>query len=315
MAALALVGSVASAGTPPPLAVLGGASSGGYPMAGGGPGGVTIRFIDRGAFWVAVLVRNTSRTPVILLGARTPEPAHSLVRQTRAGFSPYRPCNGNLACPWPSRPTSTAPLTLPPHSEAAVQLNYRLVSCAQASASTTASASSLVLTYRTRRGAIAQETVPLSGARLHLRRPAGVECLPRPSSYIGLEGSFSTSPHHQPVPGSDGDMCTKTAAGALTFRSREFMDRSGVAFRLEITLRRYRGIGRYHHGGHTLGPAEVTALGGFGLHGWTIFHDPAAAVTVNTATGTTLGGHLSAVFSGRRRFFRAYGNWRCTTRR
>lgn len=277
-------------------------------MAGGGPDGVNIRFIDRGTFWVAVLVRNTSGTPVTLLAARTPEPANSLVRQTRAGFLPYRPCTGNVACPWPSKPTSTAPLTLPPHTEAAVKLNYQLVSCAQAAASTTASGSSLVLGYRTRQGAIGQETVPLAGARLHLQRPAGVECLPRPYSYIGLVGSFATSPEHKPIPGSDGDMCTKTATGALTFRSREFMDRSGVAFRIEITLARYR------RGGHTLGPANVTALGGFGLHSWTIFHDPSATVTVTTAKRTTLGGRLSAVFSGQRRFFRAYGSWRCTTR-
>jgi hypothetical protein len=315
VAVLVIATSVAIAGTPRPLTVLNGTSSGGYPLAGSGPSGVNIRFIDRGSFWIAVLVRNMSRGPLTLLAARTPEPPNSLVQQTRAGFSPYTPCNGHVACLWPSTPTSTAPLTVKAHAEAAVKLSYQLVSCAQAAAATTASATTLVLRYRPAHGSITEESVPLAGARLHLQRPAGVECLPRPYSYIGLVGSFTTSPEHKPIPGSDGDMCTKTTTGGLAFRSREFMDRSGVAFRIEITLPRYRGVGSYHRHGQALGPAEVTAVGGFGLHSWTTFHDPSGTVIVTTARGTTLGGRLSAVFSGERRFFRAYGNWRCTTKR
>jgi hypothetical protein len=298
-----------------PLAMLDGASAGGYPLAGGGPTGENVRFIDRGTFWVAVLVRNRSARSVTVVRARTPEPLNSLVRQVRAGFSRYKPCPAGPACPWPDTPTSTRPLMLPPHTEAAVKLNYQLVSCAQAAAATTASANSLVLNYRYENGSVAEETVPLVGARLHLQQPAGVECLPRPHSYIGLVGSFTTSPKHRPIPGSDGDMCTKNAAGGLTFRSREFMDRSGVAFRIEITLPRYRGLGSYHRGAQTIGTAEVTALGGFGLHAWTIFHDPNSTVTVTTARGPTIGGRVTAVFSGHRRFFRAYGAWRCTTLR
>jgi hypothetical protein len=313
MIALALQTPVAAI-APRPLTVLAGASAGGYPLAGGGPSGENVRFIDRGTFWVAILVRNSSARPVTLVGARTPEPLNSLVRQTRAGFSRYTPCSGSRACPWPSTPTSTKPLTLPPHTESAVKLDYQLVSCEQAAIATTASAASLVLSYRFGNGAVAEETPPLAGARLHLQRPAGVECLPRPYSYIGLVGSFTTSPGHKPTPGSDGDMCTKTASGGLSFRSREFTDRSGVAFRIEITLSRYRGVGVYRRG-RTPGAAEVTAIGGFGLHGWTTFRDPSATVTVTAARGSTVGGRLAAVFSGHRRFFRAYGAWRCTTRR
>lgn len=48
------------AAAPKPLIVLDGASAGGYPLAGGGPSGENIRFINRGTFWVAVLVRNRS---------------------------------------------------------------------------------------------------------------------------------------------------------------------------------------------------------------------------------------------------------------
>ena len=305
----------AAAKTRGPLAVLSGTTSGGYPLAGGGPAGVHIRFIERGTFWVAVLVRNRAAKPLTLLTARTPEPLDSLVRQTHAAFSRFTPCTGNRLCPWPSRPTSPRPLTLPPRAEAAVKLSYQLVPCARAAASTTASGDTLRLVYRLGSGPTEQESVPLGGARLHLHRPAGVECLARPYSYIGLVGSFTTSPGHEPIPGSDGDTCTKTAAGGLFFRSREFMDRSGVAFRIEITLPRYRGAGSYHRHGQALGAAEVTAIGGFGLHGWTTFHDMTGTVIVATANGGTLGGRFTAVFSGHRRFFRAYGAWRCTTRR
>ncbi len=137
-------------------------------------------------------------------------------------------------------------------------------------------------------------------------------CLPRPFSYVGLVGSFTTSPEHKPTPGSDGDTCTKTGAGGLVFRSREFTDRSGTSFRIEIDLPRYRGVGSYDTAGHTLGPASVTAIGAFGTPGpTTVFHDPNGTVTVTTTHGTMLGGRLTAVFSGHRRFFRAYGAWRC----
>jgi hypothetical protein len=219
-------------------------------------------------------------------------------------------------CPWPSTPTSTKPLTLRPHAEAAIKLNYQLVSCAAAKAASATSGTELVLTYRHESSAAATENVPLGGAQLRLLRPAGVECLPRPYSYIGLIGSFTTSPKHRPTPGSGGDMCSKTPTGGLAFTSREFMDRSQTTFQIEITLPRYRGIGTYHRNASTLGPAEVTAVGFFGTPGpTTIFNDPNATVTVTTAHATTLGGRLTAVFAGHGRFFRAYGNWRCATRR
>ena len=313
---LAVAGETAVAAYQRPFALLTGSGSGGYPTGGGSPSGISIRFIDRGAFWVSLLVRNDLGKPVTLVGARTPEPLDSLVRQTRAGFSHYTPCTGNAPCRSPSAPTPPRSLTLRPLAEASVKLSYQLVSCQQAKVSTTASASSLVLTYRYGTGRAAQEVVPLGYGKLHLERPAGVECLPRPYSYIGLVGSFTTSPEHKPTPGSDGDTCTKTSSGGLVFRSREFTERMGTPFRIEIDLPRYHGIGTYHSSGQTLGPATVTAIGEFGTPGpTTIFHDPEGTVTVTTAHGTTLGGRLSAVFSGHRRFFRAYGAWRCTVLR
>ncbi len=283
-------------------------------MAGGGPSGSTIRFINRGTFWVALIVRNNSAKPVTLIGARTPEPLDSLVRQTRAGFSRHMPCTSRGLCPPPAiRPTSTKPLTLPPHAQAAVKLNYQLVSCAKAKASTTASASSLVLNYRYGAVSIAQETVPLGYGRLHLERPAGIECLPRPYSYIGLVGSFTTSPEHRPIPGSDGDTCTKTAAGGLTFRSREFTERMGTAFVVEIksaALPRHRQL---PHRRADARPCDrdcnrrvrnTRTHDGFPRpNRHRDRHDRARHDTRRPPHGRLL---------GHRRFFRAYGAWRCT---
>ena len=274
-----------------------------------------VRFIDRGTFWVAVLVRNASSAGHALR-ASTPEPPNSLVRQTRAGFSPYTPCTGDCMCPWPSTPTSTKPLTLRPHTEAAVKLNYQLVSCAQRKhrprrARARSSSATATAQVDGRRRPSRSD-----GARLHLQRPAGVECLPRPYSYIGLVGSFTTSPEHKPIPGSGGDMCTKTSTGGLVVHAAAsswtapgvIPDRDHPA-----ALPRHRQLPPRRS---ALGPADVTAIGCFGTPGpTTIFHDPTGTVTVATAHGTTLGGRLSAVFSGHRRFFHAYGNWRCTTRR
>ena len=306
---------LAAAGSP--IALLNGTVLSGYPLAGSGPTGETVRFIDRGTFWVAVLVRNRSATQTVtIVDARTPEPLRSLVAQTSARFSRHKPCpGGSMLCGYPSSRTSTAPLTLAPGGMAAVKLSYRLASCALAAVSTTASATTLVVSYRSGNGPAREQAFPLGGASLRLQRPAGVECLARPYSHIGLVGSFTTSPGHKPIPGSDGDTCTKTAGGGLAYRSRLFMDRSGTMFRIAINLLHYRGKGSYQPAGspgETLGLAQVVATGGFGLHGWTTFRDNASTVTVATASGTTLGGRFTAVFSGHRRFFRAYGAWRCT---
>lgn len=127
VAVMSLAGSTSALAAPPgPLAFLGGTTASGIPLGSSGPSGMEVRFIDRGTFWIAVLVRNISSNPVTLVRAQTPEPLDSLVRETRAGFSLYKPCSGDAPCAWPSTPTSTRPLTLRPHAEAAVKFNYEL---------------------------------------------------------------------------------------------------------------------------------------------------------------------------------------------
>jgi hypothetical protein len=290
----------------------GGTSAGGYPLAGGGPSGTTVRFIDRGSFWVAVLVKNSADQPVTILGARTPEPVRSLIGSWQARWAPYKPCSGRIACPFPapSPAPATAPLVVAPGHYAAIKLSYRLTSCAAARSATTATGRRLLLRYRAG-NTVATQELALTGARLHLLRPAGEECVPRPQSHIGLVGSFTTSPEHRPMPGSKGDTCTRTKAGGLSFTSRTFFDRNGVAFRISIVVPHLRGTGAYGSRGAS-GPATVLAAGGFGLHSWTLFADHHGSVTVATLTPTRIEGRFSAVFSGHRRFFRGYGAWRCT---
>ena len=194
-----------------PFAAVDGSSSGGYPLAGGGPSGIGIRFIDRGSFWVAMLLENTSSEPVTILGVETPEPAHSLVSEAGPGLvAPFTPCSGDRACPFPAPtpPPSTSPLTVAPGHDAAVKFDYRLVSCAAAPRSSTAGGDSVRITYRGASGATRTQTLPLTYAKLRLLRPAGEECLPRPFSHIGLVGSFTTSPGHKPMPGSDASAAT-----------------------------------------------------------------------------------------------------------
>lgn len=118
------------------------------------------------------------------------------------------------------------------------------------------------------------------------------------------------------MPGSDGDTCTKTATGRLLFRSRLFTDRSGIQFRVEIAFPHFVGKGVYGKTSNpaSLGPVGVIVSGGFGDRGQTSFHGHPDMVTVTQAAGTMYGGRFQATLSGRRRFFRAYGAWRCTTK-
>jgi hypothetical protein len=302
-----------------PFALMPGSAASGYPLAGSGPSGNQIRFIDHGSFWIGALLRNTSPNRLTIVDARTPEPAGSLVALIDARFAPFTPCSGHVACPIladPRHPPAPPPLTVASHRLLAVKLSYRLASCAAARTATTASGDSLIVSYRAGTGPLQQQTFLLDGAKLLLHRPAGIECVPRPYSHIGLVGSFTTSPGHGTVPGSDGDTCTKPAGGALRFDSRLFMDREGIEWRIQINLPRLHGLGSYGRATAkrvTLGRAAITVSGSFGNHSWTTFHADNGTVTLTRADGRLYGGRFDAVLSGHRRFFRAYGAWRCTT--
>jgi len=288
-------------------------------VGGMGPSGVAVRFIDQGRFHVGVVLRNGSSHTVTVVNAHVPEPPHSLVRQvgTRLGVVP--PCKGPQLCevaPTGADAARLQPVVLAPGAEAAVQIDYRLGSCAEVPLASRATAHVIEVSYKDSQGVLQQQTLPIGDGLLHLHKPVGVECVPRPFSHIGLVGSFTTSPGHKPVPGSDGDTCTKSATGRLVYRSRLFTDRTGVQFRVEITLSHFAGRGVY--GGSSaragMGPAEVVVSGGFGDRGQTSFHGHPGLVTVTQAAAPLYGGRFQATLSGHRLLFRAYGAWRCTTK-
>lgn len=303
-----------------PFSLQAGGAAGGYPLGGSGPKGVQIRFIDHASFQLGVLLKNRSKQQVTIVGVQTPEPINSLARQTRSAFTHYTPCKGPMMCPWlddPRHPSSPKPLAVAPGHDVGVTLDYRLVSCLREKAGTTATGNSLVVSYRLAgHRSIEQQSFPIGASKLLLERPVGEACVPRPYSYIGLVGSFTTSPEHQPFPGSDGDTCTLSVARGLAFTSRQFFSRDQTLFRVEIRLPQYHGPGAYGSaagGGRPLGPAKITVIGAFGLTSHTTFVDTHGEVSVTNAKPPLYGGRFRAVLSGHRRFFRAYGSWRCTT--
>ena len=196
-----------------------------------GPSGVTIRFIDRGRFFVGVLVRNGSSHPLTVVNAHVAEPPHSLVHQvgTRLGLVP--PCNAHGLCgsgPTGADAARLRPVALAPGAEVDVQINYQLGSCAEVPHSSLATARVIELSYKDSQGVLQQQTLPIGGGLLHLQKPAGVECVPRPYSHIGLVGSFTTSPGHKPAAGQrrrhlhqERDRATRLPKPALLLTGRE----------------------------------------------------------------------------------------------
>jgi hypothetical protein len=300
----------------PPLVLGGGVAAGGRPALGGGPSGVTLRFIDGGRFGIGLTLHNRSRRSVTVVGARVLEPPRTLVHQIGTRLVSWNPppCPPNVkGCLHGSffrgsygvvRPR---PVTASPGKQVGVQLNFRLGSCRAVALASPAAPRLLAVDYRYGRGPLRRETLPLGSAALHLRMPQPGDCARRPHSHIAVSGQFATSSDWT-VPGSDGDSCRRTAAGGLRFRSRLYLFGQGPAVRVAIRLPRLRGRGTYYAG-------RVRVVVGIGLHGWTVFRAERSLVTVTHIGTTTFGGRFRAGLTDRHGLpFRAYGAWRCTTR-
>ena len=197
-----------------------------------------------------------------------------------------------------------------------MQFLYKLGTCADAATSTLATGTVAEISYRDSQGTAQSQTLPLKAGRLRLLGPAGVDCVPRPYSHIGLVGSFTTRPGHKPVVGSDGDTCFTSRNGDFVYTSRYFSDRTGIRFRVKIILSRLAGKGLYTAAANPAarGRAHIIVTGGFGDPGSNTFVGQPGAVTVTQAASPLYSGKFHAVLSGHRRFFRAYGTWRCTTK-
>ena len=192
-------------GSPSPLMMAGGSSEGGYPIAGSGPSGTAIRFIEHGRFAVGIILRNKTGTTVTVVDVRTPEPPLSLVEQVGTRLEPWKPpaCPKNtLGCPpgvtflrMSFGDVRPSPMSVGPGKWLAVQLNYQLASCRVVPLATTASARELQVTFRYSQGRLQHQELPIGAAKLRLSTPAGVECLPRPHSHIGLTGTGQVIHH------------------------------------------------------------------------------------------------------------------------
>ena len=143
-----------------------------------------------------------------------------------------------------------------------MQLNYQLGSCSDVALSSLASANVLQVSYTDSTGALQQQVFPIGGARLHLQKPAGVECVPRPYSHIGLVGSFTTSPGHKPVPEATATPARRARpANSSIEAALQRPKRRAVPGRDRLTSlfgqRRLRTFG-----GHATGAAQVIVSAG-----------------------------------------------------
>ena len=101
LAAATLTGCGSNAPGGPPLVLTGGVSAGGRPALGGGPDGVTLRFVERAPFGIGVELRNRSRHPVTVVDVRALEPPRTLVHQVGTRLVPWSPptCPDSRSCP------------------------------------------------------------------------------------------------------------------------------------------------------------------------------------------------------------------------
>lgn len=300
-----------------------GTEAGGWAVLASGPNGLTLRFVPKTSFGVGIVLRNRAKTPVTLVDVRTLAPAGSLVHQQGTQLLAWNPppCNGHHSCPafgflrGPYRQAHPRPLAVNPGKQVAVQLDFRLASCADVPFASPGAAQRIELVYRVGGGQLQRQVLPLGGSRLNLRMPSRRDCMPRPRSTISVEGPYATGSGWT-IPISSGDSCSRTRRGALLFTSRLYESPDKPAVRIEIRLPRLRGPGLYRtlaRPAPALGPARVAAIVGIGIHGWETFRSSSADVTVKAITPETVKGRFRATIvalSGET--FRTFGAWRCT---
>jgi len=308
-----------------PFAKVSFTEAGGWAVMGSGPSGISLRFVPSTTLGIGIVLRNRSQANVTLLGVDALSAPTGLVQQQGTTLAPWNPpgCPGTRSCPpvgflrQPYRAVRPAPVSIKPHGEVAVQLNFRMLGCDALPLAAVGAPDRIDVSYRVGSGSVSSEELPLGSAKLNLRMPSARDCLPRPTSTIAVEGPYATGSGWT-MPTSGGDSCTRTAAGALVFASRVYLAPQKPMVRIWLRLPHFRGRGLYRSlpGPATaLGPARVTAVVGIGLHGWQHFHSSAAVVSVRRETAKTISGRFRATIVGyRRATFRAFGAWRCELR-
>jgi hypothetical protein len=279
------------------LALLPGTISGGYPVLGSGPAGLTLRYIPGQPFGIGVFLRNRSTAPVVVEDVRAVEPPRTLVHQIGTRLRPWAPpaCRGEHSCPaaappfGPFRAATPRPVRAGPGKQVEVELDFRLGGCREVPFASPADPREIEVFYRAA-GAPRRVVLPLRAARPLLRFPKPADCTPRPHSDIAVTGPWATGSAWA-MPGSGGDTCRNGV-----FTSRTYLRDGGPMVYVRIV------------------PAKrtVDVVVGIGLHGWTTFHSRSAVVTTLRTDPKDYGGRFHATVVGRRgTTFRAYGAWRC----
>jgi hypothetical protein len=326
LATVAGAASTVAPASPNPLLTIEPIETGGKPVMAMGPGGITLRFIERGRFALGFLLRNASGQPLTIVDVRTPEPGDGLVQQFGTRFVRWNPpsCPRGASCPGYgfrlslSAGAQPQPFELAEGGAVGVELDYVLKACRAVPSASAATARQFVVSYRSGSGSSGRVVVPFTSyARLLLRMPKASDCSSRPRSQISLPGSPYATSSDWTVPGSAGDTCT-TTRGGLLFRSRLFQSarESGTTVRVLIRLPRFRGLGLYRTlriPARALGPAHVSATVNGGPGGSVTLEADTNVVTVAQQTAASLSGrfHANLTVPGGRPF-RVYGVWRCT---
>ena len=298
--------------------------AGGYPVLESAPTGLTLRFIPSTPFGVGIVIRNRSKQAVTLEDVRAVVPAGSLIHQIGTRLLAWNPppCPKGRSCPGfgflrgPFSAARPSPLPIAPGRAAGAQLNFQLGGCGAVPFASATPVRDIVALYRTADGVLVRQLLPLGASQLKLRMPKPSDCAPRPRSQISIEGEFATSSAWT-IPGSTGDTCTRTAGGRIVFTSRTYEGPASPMMRIKIVLPHFAGAGLYRtlpRAAPARGPAQVLAIAGIGIHGWTTFRGPVNVVTATHVGGSTLGGRFHATLVGRHGApFRVFGAWRCAT--
>jgi hypothetical protein len=294
----------------------------------GNSGGVLLRFVERGRFALGLRVRNGSQEALTIVDVRTHEPAGSLVRQVGVRFAPWEKPQcppGLFICPAGvfrlslSATPSPQPAELAPEGTIGVELNYVLGSCTEIATASAAPARWFEVRYRDGAGSLGSVKLPIGSDGMRLRMPKPRDCSADPRSEISVSGQRMSTSSWWTVPGSAGDLCTRTARGELLFESRRFEldERVDATEHVLIRLPKFQGPGLYrslHASARALGPARVLVAVRGRLGTLSVFHADRSIVTVLRDEPTRLGGRFSATGDGPRgQRFSVRGEWRCTT--
>lgn len=219
----------------------------------GGSGPQRLRFLPGKKFAAGVLLQNDSRTPVFLSRADVVEPPLTLIHQIGVRFHAFRyaGCSGGASCPAPTfdigvgKVREPRAFTVAPGKQVGVELDFRLGSCADVPKANPATISQLRVTFRDKGGSTRQHVLALGYHAMRLRMPKPEDCAqPRSTLSVNDPSHIGTS-YLFTIPGSTGDVCTKTERG-LAFRSRAMKNDDSRPERLEITFRSFAGVGVYH---------------------------------------------------------------------